>query len=306
MDYKDYYRTLGVERRRGRRSSAPIASWLASTTLTCGRRQGGRGQVQRDQRGLRGAGRSGKRKKYDQFGANWERFQQTGGQPGAVDWSQWAGGAGAPGGGHYTSVNVDELRDLFGDGFSSPISSRSCSAARRPQGAGASRARGRDVEQDVPITLREARGATRILQRTRQMEIKIPAGAATARVRVSGRPTGLDGGHRAIVPEGGRAPDAHTSSAKATTCTPGARRSVHGGAGRRAPVKTLTGGTLLVRIPAGTQNGSTIRLRGKGMPHLRESGQHGDLLVKILVRLPRHLSDRERELFEELRKLQSH
>jgi len=54
-------------------------------------------------------------------------------------------------------------------------------------------------------------------------------------------------------------------------------------------------------VPAGTQNGRTFRLRGKGMPRLRNPEQHGDLYAKVEVQLPTRLSDQQRELFEELR-----
>nr|MCU0531418.1 molecular chaperone DnaJ [Syntrophales bacterium] len=60
---------------------------------------------------------------------------------------------------------------------------------------------------------------------------------------------------------------------------------------------------VALTIPAGTQNGKTFRLRGLGMPHLRNPDQHGDILAEIEVTLPAKLSAREKELFEELRRL---
>ena len=59
--------------------------------------------------------------------------------------------------------------------------------------------------------------------------------------------------------------------------------------GAEIPIATLDGRVLL-KIPEGTQNGRTIRLKGKGMPHLRGDGR-GDLLAKVKVVLPAHLSD---------------
>jgi curved DNA-binding protein len=67
-------------------------------------------------------------------------------------------------------------------------------------------------------------------------------------------------------------------------------------------VTTLTGKATL-SIPAGTQPGQTFRLRGQGMPNLREPEKRGNLLVKVQVRLPRQLSDQERQLFQELANL---
>jgi DnaJ-class molecular chaperone len=56
-------------------------------------------------------------------------------------------------------------------------------------------------------------------------------------------------------------------------------------------------------IPAGTQNGRRFRLRGKGMSHLRQPEQRGDLYAQIDVRLPESLASRQRDLFEELRRI---
>ena len=58
----------------------------------------------------------------------------------------------------------------------------------------------------------------------------------------------------------------------------------------------------MLSIPAGTQNGRVFRLRGKGMVRMRKPGQHGDLYARVEVQLPAHLSARQRELFEELRR----
>jgi curved DNA-binding protein len=72
--------------------------------------------------------------------------------------------------------------------------------------------------------------------------------------------------------------------------------------GGEVQVPTLSGPVVLT-IPAGTQNGRLFRLRGKGMPHLRRSEQYGDLYARIDVRLPTDLTPRQRELFEELRRI---
>jgi molecular chaperone DnaJ len=63
-------------------------------------------------------------------------------------------------------------------------------------------------------------------------------------------------------------------------------------------VPTLEG-THEIAIPAGTQTGEVLRLRGQGVPHLRRSGR-GDQLVVLTVTTPRKLSARQRELFQEL------
>jgi curved DNA-binding protein len=71
--------------------------------------------------------------------------------------------------------------------------------------------------------------------------------------------------------------------------------------GGEIEVPTLEGNVLLT-IPAGTQNGRTFRLRGKGMPRLRQPEQRGDLFARVEAQLPAKLSARQKELVEELRK----
>ena len=68
--------------------------------------------------------------------------------------------------------------------------------------------------------------------------------------------------------------------------------------GAELSVPTLEG-SVMMRIPAGTQSGTTFRLRGKGMPDLRGKAV-GDELVKVNVEIPRNLSSRQKELVEEL------
>lgn len=67
--------------------------------------------------------------------------------------------------------------------------------------------------------------------------------------------------------------------------------------GTDVPVRTLTG-SVSMKIPPGTQNGRTLRLRGKGLP--RRKGPPGDLLVTVRIKVPEHPTSREKELFRAL------
>jgi molecular chaperone DnaJ len=60
-------------------------------------------------------------------------------------------------------------------------------------------------------------------------------------------------------------------------------------------------GDSILKIPGGTQPGKIIRMRGKGVPHLRGSGR-GDQLVIINVEIPKSLNSDQRQLFEKLGK----
>ena len=69
--------------------------------------------------------------------------------------------------------------------------------------------------------------------------------------------------------------------------------------GGEVEVPTLDG-RIMLKIPSETQNGRNFKLKGKGMPKLRGSQQHGDLYAEVKINLPQKLSERERQLFQEL------
>lgn len=70
--------------------------------------------------------------------------------------------------------------------------------------------------------------------------------------------------------------------------------------GAELQVPTLAG-PVTMKIPAGTQTGQKLRLRGKGMPNPK--GTQGNLYAVVSVRVPKRLTERERELFEELKRV---
>jgi DnaJ-class molecular chaperone len=74
--------------------------------------------------------------------------------------------------------------------------------------------------------------------------------------------------------------------------------------GGEAPVPTLDG-ALSLKIPPETQDGRTFKLRGQGMPRLRDPQTRGDLLVKVHVRVPQNLSSDEKQLFTQLARLRA-
>jgi curved DNA-binding protein len=64
-------------------------------------------------------------------------------------------------------------------------------------------------------------------------------------------------------------------------------------------VSTL-GGNLKIKMPAGTQHGKTLRIKGKGMPVYNQPGVFGDLLLNIQVAIPENLTAEQQELFRQL------
>jgi curved DNA-binding protein len=252
-----------------------------------------------------------KRSKYDRLGASWREWERMGGRAGDFDWSQWA--SSAPGGQrvHVRYGTAEDLEDLFGGAspFSDFFTQLFGGIGGAPGGFQyqARPRRGQDLEQEVEISLQEAYGGTtRVLQKDgRRLQIKVPPGAATGtRIRMSGEgapgTAGAEPGHLylrvrvASDPRFERRGDDLTTAVRVDLYT-----AVLGG---KAQVDTLSG-LVTLTIPAGTQNGQTIRLRGKGMPRLRQPDQFGDLYAQVEIRLPTQLTPREKELFEELRRL---
>jgi len=234
-----------------------------------------------------------KRHKYDRLGSSWQQWQHKGRDPRGFDWSQWFSQA-QPGGGR-TRVEYVDLSDFFQSIFG---------------GMGATQARprrGQDYTQPVEITLEEAfRGTTRMIQKDgRRLEVKIPPGARTgSKVRMAGEGSpGMSGGASGdlylevtVLPHSTfeRQGDDLNCDVPVSLYT-----AVLGG---EVKVPTLSGDVML-KIPPGTQDGRTFRLRGKGMPSLRNPKKRGDLYARLRAQIPQKLSQQEKELFRELASL---
>lgn len=252
-----------------------------------------------------------KRQKYDQLGADWHRWQQAGRNPGDFDWTQWMGGA--PGqGGRYTNVDLGDLFGGGGGGFSdffSQIFGGMGGAPGTGYGGFTPQQRGphkgRDRMQDVEITLQEAfHGTTRLLNKDgQQRRIKIPAGAKTGtKVRFAGEGNaGRLGGQSGDLYLQIRVRDDPRYERKGddlhTTVDVDLYTALLGG---KVSVETFTG-TVMLTIKPGTQNGLTVRLRGKGMPVLRKKDTYGDMYATIQVRLPTKLNHKQKELLKQMR-----
>ena len=318
MEYKDYYQILGVSKDADEKEIKRAFRRLARQhhpDVNPGDK-GAEERFKEINEAYEVLSDSEKRSKYDQLGTDWHRWQQTGGRPGDFDWSQWV--TGAPGGQrvHVRYGTPEDLQDLFGGaspfsdffsqifggmggGFSPANGGSGFQYQVRPQ-------RGRDYEQEVEIGLRQAYQGTKLaLQKDgRKLEVKIPPGARTGtRVRMAG-----EGGPGAAGGEAGdlylrvnvspdpqferRGDDLHV------TVLVDLYTAILGG---KVQVPTLSSPVMLT-IPAGMQNGRIFRLRGKGMPRLKQRDQHGDLYARVEVQVPTRLTPRQKELFEELQR----
>lgn len=252
-----------------------------------------------------------KRSRYDQLGDSYFQWQNAGG-PGNFNWDQWASQQQASQGRPRGNVgNFEDLEGMFGGGFSDfftqifggmggmgGMGSRTTTGTRRRT---AVRPEAQTYEQPVTISLLEAyQGAERTIQiGDRRLTVKIPAGAAKGtKVRMGGVAPGSGDLYLVI----DIAPDKNFERKDDDLFTEVDVDLYTALLGGQARVST-PGGDVVLTIPAGTQPGQSIRLSGRGMPHLRDPQKHGDLYAKMKVTLPRQLTSEQKKLFEQLRKL---
>ncbi len=238
-----------------------------------------------------------KRKTYDQLGSNFREYQRAGGQAGDYDWSQWMRGsqAGNTDGSGRSRRSAFEEDLNFSDFIQQVFSGASGQNVRAP----------RDFEQGVEISLEEAyHGTTRVLQKSGQpdLEVKIPRGVKTgSKVRVRGQggknARGQAGDLYLVVEVMPNADYERKEDDLYRDVTVDAFTAMLGG---ETSVQTLAG-TIAVKIPAGTSSGRRIRLRGRGMPKLNRD-EFGDLYLRVMISVPHDLSDDEREQIEKMAK----
>jgi curved DNA-binding protein len=304
MEYKDYYKILGVERNANEEEIKRAYRKLA-LKYHPDKNPGDKNAEDRFKEineAYDVLGDPTKRSKYDQLGSSYRAWERMGGQPGGFDWSQWA--SGTPGG---VRIEVGDLGDLFG-GFSDffnaifgGMAGQSQDFTSRPH------SRARDIEQPVSISLAEAYNGTTRLVRVdgRQIEVKIPPGAKTGtKVRLNLKKDSgqLDMGNLFLLVN--VAPDP-VFERKGEDLYIDVDLDLYSAIlGCETRIKTLSGDVMLT-IPPGSQPGQSFRLKGRGMPKLRKPSQHGDLYARLQIELPRRLSDQERDLFQQLAKLRS-
>src|ERR1700716_532016 len=225
-----------------------------------------------------------KRKLYDQFGPDWAGARAAGVQPGAR-------GAGAGGGfrtdagpsAQYRTVTPEEMEDLFGNegGFGDIFGSI----------FGGTRGRSRqpevDVEAPITVSLPEIyRGTSRTVELPggRRVEVKVPAGVKEGTVlRVPGLRARVQVAPDAVFAREGK-------DLRVTVPVP-LNIALRGG---EVAAPSLKGGQVQFRVPAETQNGTKIRLRGLGLPDPK-GGPPGDLYAEIKVQLPVPMDERTRK-----------
>ena len=294
MEYKDYYKILGLDRSASADEVRKAYRKLAMQYHPD--RNPGNKQAEEKFKEINEAYQvlsdSQKRARYDQLGSAYSNWQQRGGTPGDFDWSQWfSGGGGAPGGVH---VEYGDLNDLFGQDIFSDFFRSIFGGMGGTQTSTRSRV-APAYQQPIVITLQEAfNGTTRAIQSNRRkVEVHIPAGVKTgSKVRAAG--AGPDGADLYLIVEVAEDPRFERDGDDLrTSATIDVFTAMLGG---EAEVETLAGKVKL-KIPAGTQPEQVFRLAGRGMPRVK-STQKGDLFVRVKVRVPKQLSSEQKAYIE--------
>jgi curved DNA-binding protein len=314
MEYKDYYKTLGVAKNASQDEIKKAYRQLA-LRYHPDKNKGDKKSEERFKEiseAYEVLRDPEKRKKYERLGADWEQYQDAG--PGGYGFYR---SGGSPGG--QTFHFEGDLGDLLGGeggGFSDFFKAffggigRGETGFSRGQAGFGSRqrpSRGQDMRADMEISLPEAyHGTSRILHvNGKKLRVTTKPGAYDDQeLRIRGKGVRGTGGAAAgdiyirikVRPERGYTREGNDLTMKADVDL---YTAVLGG---KLEINTLAG-KLSVPVPAGTQNGSKLRLRGKGMPVYGKPGQSGDLYVQLYVVVPKNLSREELQLFQKLKEL---
>jgi len=303
MEYKDYYKILGVDRKAGMEDVKRAYRKLAMQYHP-DRNPGDKKAEERFKEineAYQVLSDPQKRAHYDRLGDSYSRWQRSS-APGDFNWSDWFA---QPAGG--TRVVYGDLDELFGAGafsdFFRTIFSGMGGLGDFPTTSGRGRSRAAPAyQQPVTISLQEAYSGTTRQVRTngRRIEVKLPSGARTGtKVRVpevgpagpGGQPSDL----YLIVDVAADPRFERDGNDLRTRITIDAFTAMLGG---EVEVQTMTGNVILT-IPPGTQPEQVFRIAGRGMPQLKNPQVRGDLYVRVKVQIPRTLSAKQKNLLKE-------
>nr|WP_294944474.1 J domain-containing protein [uncultured Mucilaginibacter sp.] len=245
-----------------------------------------------------------KRKKYDKYGENWQNgdaYEQARQQQrGQSSYSGGFGGGGPQDFGGYDFGGGGDFSEFFNSMFGGGPPG-SGTGGRQQQ-----RYRGQDLNATYQMSLRDTMESKKqtLTVNGKNIRLTIPAGIENGQtIKIAG--------HGAAGTNGAPAGDLYitftipddpefkrTGSDLHKTIILDLYTAVLGG---EITADTLSGKVKL-KVAAGTQNGTKVKLKGKGVPVYKKEGQFGDLYITYNVQLPTHLSAKQRELFEELAK----
>jgi len=308
MEYKDYYKILGIERNANKDEIKRAYRKLALKTHPD--RNPGDSKAEEKFKEINEAYQvlsdPEKRSRYDQLGESYSQWQQGGARADNFNWEDW-----------YTTrqsgnVRTGGFEDILGSEFSEFFRSifGGMAGAGMPSNPRGTTQRSRrtaipSYQQEVVISLAEVyQGTSRKIEVDgRRLEVKIPAGAKSGtKVRVANTiPTGVEGrkGDLYLVIKVAEDPRFEIKGNDLHTEVPiDLYTAVLGG---EVTLQTLAGNVVLT-IPAGIQPGQSVRLSGRGIPRLNNPDNKGDLFAHIKVKIPQNLTARQKELFKELKR----
>ncbi len=297
MEYRDYYKILGV----GKKASADEIkkAYRKLAVKYHPDKNPGNKEAEEKFKMVNEAhevlGDPEKRKKYDTLGENWNKYQHAGG-----------GFEGQGGRGYRYEGSMEDFFGGGGSGFSDFFEAFFGGRTAGSRQGRAAHFKGRDLETTMEISLEEAYQGT-----SRHIRLE------DERLRITTKPGAYDGQVLRVRGKGGK------GSSEAQHGDLYVRISVlpHPVFERRGDdlhkrhnidlyTAVLGGETILdtmtgkikVKVEPGTQNGRQVRIRGKGMP-VYNTQRHGDLYVSLQVTIPDKLSKEQKELFEKLKNI---
>ena len=302
MDFVDYYKTLGIDKKASQGDIKKAYRKMARKfhpDVNPNDKEANK-KFQQINEANEVLSDADKRKKYDQYGENWKHADQYEAQ--RQQQSQRGGGFGGGGGfGDYTYAGNSGEEGGFSDFFESLFGGGGRS--KRPQ----PKYRGQDYNAELQLRLSEVYTTHKqtLTINGKQVRITIPAGVENGQViRLKGYGSaGANGGPNGdllitfvVKNDTGynrQGNDLHkTEDIDLYTALLGGEKTID----------TLSG-KIKLKVAAETQNGTKVRLKGKGFPFYKKEGEFGDLYITWNIKMPTSLTDKQKELFTELSKL---
>ena len=247
-----------------------------------------------------------KRKKYDEYGEHWKHADEFEAQKKARQHAGGGGGGfsgfGGDGGSYWYSSDGEGFSGGDAGGFSDFF--ESMLGHRGGGGRGNAGFRGQDFNAELHLSLRDAaRTHKQVLNvNGKQVRITIPAGVADGQViKLKGYGgEGINGGPAGDLYITFKIAEDSVFKRLGDDLYVDVEMDLYTAVlGGEKVIDTLEGKVKL-KIKPETQNGTKVRLKGKGFPVYKKEGQFGDLIITYSVKIPTNLTDRQKELFREL------
>jgi curved DNA-binding protein len=315
MDFKDYYKILGVEKKASQDEIKTAYRKLAQKYHPD--KNKGDQTAEKKFKDISEAYQvlkdPEKRKKYDTLGSSWNRHRQTGGNASDFNWDNYRSRSGR-GGFNQTVGDVfsggglsDFFEKIFG-GASGAFSGQAGAGGRYKTSTGFNKPeKGNDYKTEIELDLEDvAKGTQKILNvNGEKIEVKFKAGitdGTTLKISGKGLP-GKNGGPNGNLLITVKVKEHNLFERKGNDLYLDTYVDLFSALlGGTAKVTTLQG-TLEIKIPPESQSGRKLKLKGQGLPNYSDNRKKGDLYIKLLIKIPVNLSDKEKELFKELKEI---